>query len=124
MICTNKQMAAMSEGLYEIIDTKGMLGYAAARNFRNLRNAAREYFDIRDNLMQKYGEQEMDESGKATARFIIKTDTVNGRKFISELAEFDDIEHEVEIMQIDPRDAIDHLTGRQMLALEWMFKGE
>ena len=121
---TNKEMAQMLESLYGVIDQKGMLGYAAARNLRSIRNAAREYLDIRDDLMQKYGENELDESGEKTARYLVRTNTALGRKYLEEISRYDEIEHEVEIMKIKPEDAIDQLTGRQMLAIEWMIEGD
>lgn len=120
---TNKDMGGMIESLYGLLDHRDIVGYAAARNLRHLQEAAREYLDIRDELLCKYGVCEMDADGHPTGRFTLDVASDNGHRFLDEISTYQDIQHEVDIFRIPMHDTIGILSGREMLALDWMLLG-
>lgn len=124
MKMTNFEMENCSHALEELLDHKDIVGYAAARNLRMIQNAASEYFDIRNELVNKYGEQEFDEEGNPTGRFTLKIDSPNFLKFSEEIAQYGSIEHDVDIYKVPVKEVIGLLTGTQILMYEWMIEEE
>lgn len=104
------------------LDRKDIIGYAAARNTRFIRNASAEYNEYRDSLITKYGVPETDEHGNKTGRYFLTPDSPNFKQYTSEITEFALIEHEVDIFTIPFDKACGELTGREILELEWMFE--
>lgn len=117
---TNKEMGEMIESLYGLLDHRDIVGYAAARNMRHLQDSAREYLDIRDELIMKYGNQVLDEFGNPTHRYAVDPASEEGKLYIQEISEYQDLAHEVEIYRIPASDTVGILSGREMLALDWM----
>ena len=54
----NAQLAAMLDSLEPLMKRKDSIGYIAARNARIISDALREYFDFRNELVRKYGEED------------------------------------------------------------------
>ena len=96
------------------LEEKGKLGYAIARNLRKLQDAGKEYFEKRDELIQKYGKPNGD-----TGNFTFTKK--NADAFNTELAEYAVIEHEVDIMTVN-EDVFcsGSLTSQDMFNLDWM----
>ena len=112
MKLTNSTMWESIQVLSEAKET-GKLGYACARNFRKLMEAAREYMTVRDKLLQKYGEPQDD------GRYSFNSESA--KNFTTELMEYAPIEHDVDVMTV-PEDVFysGNLTSKDMFALAWM----
>lgn len=116
----NYQMDNLMTALEPILDHKGMLGYAASRNYRKLRDATLEYTQYKQKIFQKYGKAEVDDNGNLTGRYTIDITDDDVQNAMEELNRYADIEHEVELFTLPVEDVIDELTGNEILALEIM----
>lgn len=102
------------------LNRKDLIGYAVARNIRNLRNNIIEYEQTYNNLMEKYGEPEVDDNGNETGRYTLDIRSSNFKKFRAELTPFANIEHDVKIFKIPYSSVIGELTGQEILDIDWM----
>lgn len=122
MKLTNAQMDKMMSQVEPYLSRTDIIGYAAARNVRVLREAAREYIDIRDAKVHEYGTPLADDDGKPTGAVQIRFDSPNWPKFESDMSEFAAIEHDADIFKIDASKAIGALSGQEILDIEWMLE--
>lgn len=107
----------MWESIQVLMNTKetGKLGYACARNLRKLMDGCREYIQVRDQLLQKYGTP--DDKGHYTF------DKENAAAFSREIVEYAYIDHDVDVMQVDEETFCSgSLTTKEMFTLNWMVK--
>ncbi len=117
----NSSMAEMLQQLQPLLSHRDMIGYVVARNFRVLSNSLTEYETIRRGLIEKYGTEEIDpKTGQPVVS--IKIDSPNFKKFCDELAPFNEMEHEIELMVAKYKDAIGCLTGEEILSIDWMLE--
>lgn len=116
----NAQMAGMLNQLRPILSHRDKIGYVAARNYRILAECLTEYEAFRNSLIEKYGENTTDEHGRTTIG--IKLESQNFKAFCDEMAPFNEMEHEVELMTAKYTDAIGCLTGEEILGIDWMLK--
>lgn len=111
----NLTNASMWESIQVLTRTQetGRLGYACARNLRKLMTECREYMEVRDKLLQKYGTPD------GTGRFTFEKD--KAASFSKELTEFASISHDVDVMQVDEKTFYSgNLTSKDMFILSWM----
>ncbi len=114
-------MAEMLQQLQPLLSHRDMIGYVVARNFRVLSNSLTEYETIRRGLIEKYGTEEIDpKTGQPVVS--IKIDSPNFKQFCDELAPFNEMEHEIELMVAKYKDAIGCLTGEEILSIDWMLE--
>lgn len=118
----NIEMQHMVESIGKYLDRKDMLGYAAARNTRILTSELMEYENLRDSLIEKYGEPVMDESGKPSNSISIKPDSPNFANFLDELGQFAGIEHDPKIFKINAEHVIGELSGSEIMEIDWMIE--
>ncbi len=118
----NIEMERMIDVLGKYLERTDIIGYAAARNTRILRSEGREYFDRRDQLIQKHGKPQVADDGKPTGLFELKIGTPEFEEFTSEIEPFALIEHRPNIFKIKYSEAIGKLSGNELLELEWMFE--
>lgn len=111
----NVEMAARVEQLKPLLARKDRIGYFAARNSRLLMNELTEYYSFRDNLIRKYGAP-----GEKKGTIALEVGGENWDSFRAEMDEFDNIEHEIEFYICGFEDAVDRLTGEEILAIDWM----
>jgi len=92
-------------------DCTGKLGYAVARNIRLLNTELTEYNDKRNELIRKYGTEK-------DGNISIAIGTEEHKKFVEEMAQYDDIELEVELMKVN-EDVLSNsnLSANSMLVL-------
>ncbi|MCD7882532.1 MAG: hypothetical protein LUI87_02320 [Lachnospiraceae bacterium] len=113
MKMTNEDMRQSIEALATAQET-GKLGYAIARNLRKLRDEAKEYLDMRDKLLQKYGTPT-----KEPGRVLLTSEA--SKKIEDELAEVKDLESDVDIFTVSEDIFIGgNLKSNQMAVLLWM----
>lgn len=116
----NAEMAAMLNQLRPLLSHRDKIGYVAARNYRILGECLTEYEAFRNNLIEKYGEEIKGERGQTAIG--IKVDSPNFQKFCDEMAPFNEMEHEVELMAAKYTDAIGNLSGEEILGIDWMLE--
>lgn len=116
----NAEMAVMLNQLRPLLSHRDKIGYVAARNFRILGECLTEYETFRNSLIEKYGEEVKGEHGQTTIG--IKVDSPNFQKFCDEMAPFNKMEHEVELMTAKYEAAIGCLSGEEILAVDWMLE--
>ena len=115
----NSSVAEMLQQLRPLLSHRDKIGYVAARNFRILSNSLTEYETIRRSLIEKYGTEETDpKTGQPVIS--IKMDSPNFKQFCDELAPFNEMEHEIELIVAKYHDAIGCLTGEEILSIYWM----
>ena len=116
----NAQMVAMLNQLQPILSHRDKIGYIAARNYRILSECLTEYEAFRNSLIEKYGEETKDDRGRPIIG--VKVDSPNFKLFCDELAPFNEMEHEVEIMTAKYDDVIGCLSGEEVLSVDWMLE--
>lgn len=116
----NAQMVAMLNQLQPILSHRDKIGYIAARNYRILSECLTEYEAFRNSLIEKYGEETKDDRGRPIIG--VKVDSPNFKLFCDELAPFNEMEHEVEIMTAKYDDVIGCLNGEEVLSIDWMLE--
>lgn len=114
MRLTNNDMYKYICTLSECMETTGLLGYAIARNYRKLLDAAKEYLEAYQKTLEKYGAE--DTNGEL--RLDCKSE--NFQKFIDEITPLSRIEHNVEIMQVPIKESIGQLSAKQIVDLDFM----
>lgn len=119
-ILKNSVMVDMLHRLQPLLCRRDKIGYMAARNYRILSNSLVEYDTIRRSLVEKYGEETTDENGEATIG--IKIGTPNFKAFCDEIQQFNEMEHEVDLMTAKYEDAVGVLSGEEILGVDWMFE--
>ena len=98
MNLTNEQADIYLSVLNSISNkVSGKLGYAVARNIRVLKESLSEYTDIKNKLITQYGESKDN-------TIELRTDNPNFAKFMADIKEYNHIEHDVNIMQIEPEE--------------------
>lgn len=112
----------MVRSLEPLLERRDVIGYAAARNTRLLAEQLTEYHKLRDELVEKYGEDEVDENGSPTGRMMLSPKSPKFREFADELGRFASIAHDFEPFAIGYGEAIGKLSGAEMLAVDWMFE--
>ena len=106
--------------LKPFLSRRDKIGYVAARNYRFLSNSIAEFETIRLSLIEKYGVEGKDERGAPT--YILKMDSPNFKNFCDELAPFNEMEHEVELMTAKYDEVAGNLSGEEILAIDWMLE--
>ena len=96
----NAVMVDMLMQLKPLLSRRDKIGYAAARNHRRLAECLTEYERFRNSLIEKYGEHEKDENGNELPSISLSSTSPNFKMFLSELAPYNEIEHEVELMEL------------------------
>lgn len=116
----NIEMEHMLKTLEPILKYRNKIAYVAARNTRLLNTELIEYFKIKNSLIEKYGEQEIDENGKTTNKFALKINSQNFDSFCKEFDEIANIEHDVKLMTLPYDETVGILSGEEILNIEWM----
>lgn len=116
----NARMMEMLHQLQPLLSRRDRIGYIAARNCRMLSNSLVEYETIRRELLEKYGEAGTDDRDAPIVQ--IRVDSPNFKTFSDELAQFNEMEHEVELMTAKYEDVVGALSGEEILAVDWMLE--
>lgn len=116
------QAEQLSIALNSLMDEKGVVGLKIARNKRMIDDELREYYEFKQELFKKYGEER-------DGQLMISKDSENIDQFLTELKPLDEQEVDFDFRKITEDElAGSNLTARQM-ALIWdymveMTKGE
>lgn len=120
----NSQMVERLHHLKPLLSHRNKIGYIAARNYRILTDQLTEYERFRQELIQKYGETDRGEDGSDLGTISIGIDSPNFKAFCDELAPFNNIKHEVELMTASYEDTIGCLSGEEILLIDWMLEDQ
>lgn len=116
------QAEQLSIALNSLMEEKGVVGLKIARNKRMIDDELREYYEFKQELFKKYGEER-------DGQLMISKDSKNIDQFLAELKPLDEQEVDFDFRKITEDElAGSNLTARQM-ALIWdymveMTKGE
>ncbi len=116
----NQRMLELLRSLQPLLSRRDKLGYVAARNSRFLSDSLTEYESTRRSLLEKYGEEEIDENGVPILR--LSVESPNFKAFCDELQPFSEISHEVELMKVKYGEVIGLISGEEILAIDWMLE--
>lgn len=119
----NIEMEQMLVALEKHLGRTDVIGYAAARNTRILKAEAQEYFDLREKLVNEYGEMELDDDGNPTGCVSLKFSSPSFPKYSEEIQEWAEIEHEPCVFTISEDEVIGKLSGTEILEISWMIEG-
>lgn len=116
---TNKQLQEYFEILNNIASkVTGKLAYLVIKNAHKISNELQEYTTIRNQKIQEYGEPFND-----TIR--LSVDSENYPKFIAEMAEYDEIELELNFLKAKPEDLYtSNLNAIEMDQISFMINDE
>lgn len=97
--------------LSTMLQTKGIVGFKIARNYRMIEEELKEYNDKKMELFKKYGREE-------NGQLIIDKDSENYPLFLEEMKPYNDQEVEFNFRMISEEELIDSgLTAEQMIIL-------
>ena len=122
MHVSNFKMEELQNTLIPFLNRTDIIGYYAARNFRIFNDHISEYLDIKERLVRKYGKPCKDEQGNDTGRIEVAYDSPVFSNFIDELMPIGNVEHDVEVKKLSFTEAIDKLSGNELLSIDWMFE--
>lgn len=117
----NIEMEQMIAALEPLLERTDLIGYAAARNTRILRTEAQEYLDRREQLIEKYGEPQLDEEGNPTGITRLLVNSPEFNEYARDIEQWALIEHDPKLFRIPVSKALDAISGNELLEIEWMF---
>ena len=112
----NVEMETMLGQVQSVLGHVDKVGYVAARNTRLLNTALTEYFQIKQELITKYGEKEIID-GELTGRIVVTPKSEHFKEFEKEFSE-------IALMKLNYNEVIGILSGEEILKLEWMLEDE
>ena len=108
---TNQQAEILALSLQSMSDTKGSVGLKIARNLRMINEELREYYQFKQALFEKYGEEQ-------DGRWVISKDSPNIEAFLSELKPLEEQEVNFDFRKITEDELIESgLTAGQIGAI-------
>ena len=119
---SNIEMKEKILSLQPVLSLRNIVGYAAARNARVLTDALTEYAQFEREAIIKYGTADLDEAGRPMGTTSIAPDSDKFNTFIEEMSPLQGIQHEVPIMVVKFDDVIGHLSGEEILRIDWMLE--
>lgn len=118
----NRVLEEMLQTVEKYLDRMDLIGYAAARNYRKIETCLKDLHGKRDELLVKYGVKKTDSNNPSRYEYCIGPNDHNYPEFIKLYSQFLDIEHDVDIFKIDYSEAIEKLSGKELLEIDWMFE--
>lgn len=118
------EMEAMLASLEKHLDRRDMIGYAAARNTRLLRDELVEFMTLREKLVIEHGDIEEDGDGAPTGKSVISQQSPGFVDFMAEYMPLCEIEHDFQPFTIPYEEAIGNISGTELLEIDWMFHEE
>ena len=106
-----KQAENLALSLSTMLDTKGVVGLKIARNLRMINDELKEYYEFKQELFKKYGEEK-------DGNLVISKDSENFPLFLKEVLPFETQEVEFNFRKITESELAESgLTAGQMSAI-------
>lgn len=121
MLLTNAEMDGMIATLEPFLDRKDIIGFAAGRAVKRLTDSCGEYLKKKQELVMEYGKPVLDQEGNETGDWMLPADSEGFEEAAATLAEYATIKHSVDLPVIPITEALDNLTGREMLTISFLF---
>ena len=114
---TNKQMTTFLKSAMTCLPyAKGITGFVLNHNYKEIFEKTKEYLDLRNAVIKKYGEEAEDGSYE-----IIDDEQL--AKANKELADYDELKVSVDIIKIPEEKTVEsNLSAAQLMSLSWMIK--
>ena len=116
---TNIQLQTYFDILNSIASkATGKLAYIITRNARKIFEELQEYTKIRNDKLYQYGE-------KRGNQLFLSANSPNYQKFLTEMAEYDEIELELDFLKVKPEDlSTSNLNAIEMDQISFMINDE
>ena len=116
---TNIQLQTYFDILNSIASkATGKLAYIITRNARKIFEELQEYTKIRNDKLYQYGE-------KRGNQLFLSENSPNYQKFLTEMAEYDEIELELDFLKVKPEDLYtSNLNAIEMDQISFMINDE
>ena len=118
----NSELVVMLHQLEPVLAQRNRIGYVAARNYRILSDALIEYNQFKNELIEKYGTPDKAENGIELPTASIKVGSPQFKSFCDEMAQYNNIEQQVELMTVKYEDTVGVLSGEEILSIDWMLE--
>lgn len=107
----NREAESLSIALNSMLDTKGIVGLKIARNQRMINDELKEYYQFKQELFKKYGEEK-------DGVLVIQKDSENYILFLREVKPLEEQEVNFSFRMITEEELINSgLTAKQMSAI-------
>lgn len=119
---TNLELDSMVHQLTMVVNKDiplaAKVSYAIARNIRKIEDAAKEYFDLKNKAVLKYGKD--DGSGNIS---LSREDGEPFNLYLLDVAEYQSIEHEVDTMMVNVDEILKNdISPKDMMILDFMIE--
>lgn len=111
------QAESLALNLSTMLDTKGVVGFKIARNLRMINDELREYYEFKQELFKKYGEEK-------DGQLLINKESPNFSSFVSELKPLEDTEVTFDFRKITEEELIESGLSAKQMAMIWDMVGE
>ena len=114
----NNILSALS--LIEDEKISGKVYYAIDKNVQILEPYAKEWVNFRDELIEEYGKEELDENGNATGNYVFDANTETKEKveeFNKQLSKVAELSHTVSLRTIKKKELYDYVVNPKFFAL-------
>ena len=118
----NSELVVMLHQLEPVLAQRNRIGYVASRNYRILSDALIEYNQFKNELIEKYGTPDKAENGTELPTASIKVGSPQFKSFCDEMAQYNNIEQQVELMTVKYEDTVGVLSGEEILSIDWMLE--
>lgn len=106
------QAENLAMNLSTMLDTKGIVGFKIARNLRMINDELQEYYQFKEELFKKYGEE-------VDGNLVVKKDSENYPLFADELKKIADTEVNFDFRKITEEELIDSGLSAKQMSLIW-----
>lgn len=105
------QAEQLGIAMYSLLETKGSCGLKIARNLRMIQDELKEYYQRKEELFKKYGEEK-------DGQLIVEKTSPNFEEFMKQLNELD-LDVEFPFRKITEQELIDSGLSAKQMAIIW-----
>lgn len=116
---SNALIDAALPSLKRLSERSDVIGYAAARNYRTMADAIREFYQLKDGIAKKYGKPVLDDDGNETGEYHVPIDCPAMNDIFSAMMDT----QKLDVYSIPAADALNKIPGQDIINLDFMFDG-
>ena len=106
------QAENLAINLSTMMETKGVVGFKIARNLRMINDELREYYQFKEELFKKYGEE-------VDGNLVINKDSENYSLFLNEIKQIAETEVNFDFRKITEDELINSGLSAKQMSLIW-----